>query len=383
LKDEIVEAKKSLEDRSRCIYYRNEQNISCSVRITTDLAKTILFRLDTKFELMFGGFLSKVLDNGFGDASLGRTSASLFLDPRLRDWFLGMKKYSRSHWWEELQKWCQKVTELRESEDEVNKLPEVEEERRRSPKRFKTGAVMKRSKEVSNQSDTILKKYDEMEVVFPCSDEGINIFDQFMGKEQEVLNPFSWWEKTVESYPSMEPLRKAAMIALTFQLASAFSESQFSFAERITSGVRASTGVKTLNIYQFVRFNSEVIKEELYKSFEEIHENASDYAKLIDEKNENFLKYVNEEEDSEIFSEVESISSISTIKSLTRQCPICNDTTLKRMERTELDKSLNITCDEEDCKRKGEPLSNCDEFYACIACDEYDICKLCYDKKSQ
>jgi|GEM_PF-2450579 len=385
LQSEINEANKSMTEKNYFIYFINEKRDTCAVRITTDLAKGILSRLETKFDAMFGGFIRKMTNKNFYSNSLDRLSASLFLDPRLRDWFLGKKKYTKGSWWEGVKDWYRQlvVNDSEVSEDELSLISsEIEQDKNTLPQRFKTGTVMKRLKQTVNSEDAVLENYDKIEIVFPNFKKEVNIFDQFMGKDDEVLNPFEWWKKAVASYPSLEPLRKAAMIALTFQLASAFSESQFSFAERITCGVRASIGEKTLNVNQFVRFNTEVIKKELYDSFEGIHENALHYSRLIEEKNNNFMRYVHEDK-SEIFNEEDSVASESTIEVFERQCPICNDTTLEKMERQSLDDSLVITCDVEGCERQNEPLTNTDTFYACTVCDEYDICKLCYDKKSQ
>ena len=84
-------------------------------------------------------------------------------------------------------------------------------------------------------------------------------------KLKEKHCPLKFFRKLVQQQPQLEVIAKVGRKYLTFQRASAYSESIFSHAEIITTNRRSSCGVKRLNQRQFVRHNLETVEDEFEK----------------------------------------------------------------------------------------------------------------------
>ncbi len=94
-----------------------------------------------------------------------------------------------------------------------------------------------------------------------------NPFIKLLSNAEENCS-FKWWTKKLEDHNGLEDACRAARRRLSMQLASSFSESQFSHTTFITSGRRNRTGTEYLKILQ-VRFNLKLVMEDINKKLKE------------------------------------------------------------------------------------------------------------------
>ena len=156
----------------------------------------------------------------------------------------------------------------------------------RKKKRFKLGERSYRQtstqKESLNSKTELLKKYESCMVSVQD-----NVYDSFI-EEKDPLDPFIWWNKVLKNNSSLLPVAKTAFKLLTKQLATAFSESQFTSAKKNTSAKSSRRQVISLNSRQFVRYNIHLVREEFDAQLENLEEHNVFYTECVEDLNREF-----------------------------------------------------------------------------------------------
>ena len=124
------------------------------------------------------------------------------------------------------------------------------------------------------------------------------------------------------SHDDLLPLAKSAFVLLSRQLASSFSESQFTSAKTITSGTSARTGTKTLNARQFVKYNLHIVRKEFDEHLHDMEKNSAFYTECISQLGDEFRNEVTRRHE-HFFSVDDTAESESRSTTSPKMCEKC------------------------------------------------------------
>ncbi len=204
----------------------------------------------------------------------------------------------------------------------------------------------------------------------------INPFMCFVKKE-DPEDPFLFWEKITKVDPSLKDVKRTGLRLLGIQTSSAFSESQFSNAKQLTSGLRASTGLFTLNSNQFIKLNFHLVEDKFLKELSTIPVRAKALSKVTDDLQAQIgaTIMVQEIEERELAGTMDEDDE-SSIASIRKCCPGCGHYALEEFNTSQF--KGTISCDVHNCQKKGEAFARNSNFIGCTRCGEIDICTECY-----
>ena len=402
LLNDIKEAKTSE------IEFEGENKKLYSTKITLSLPKKMLKRLEKNFKAAFGKYLdvfTEGLDSVYYETFTEKEQlAAVYLDPRFRDYYFE----SKNDPFKVLMRNAARKTIVL-VENEVNQEPRptlmpgliqtdsvpvrrsprrapvddittpteaVNEATQRISKRFKVGERNYSNSPVHednfvDQRDILLKRYEKLNIMTQT-----NVFNSFIEKE-DPLDPFKWWNEVLETHEELLPLAKSAFVLMSRQLASSFSEAQFTSAKTITSGTSARTGTKTLNARQFVKYNLQIVRKDFDDHLHEMESNSAFYTECISQLGDEFRNEVTRMHE-EFFSIDDTADSESGSTASPKMCEKCHSFGMIIYEAKDF--SNDIKCDYRGCERDGASFGRDEQFVGCSSCGEWDICLDCHKK---
>ena len=186
-------------------------------------------------------------------------------------------------------------------------------------------------------------------------------------------------------------------------LSSSFSEAQFSHATFIASGRRNRTGVRYLNIKQFVKFNYAIIEEAFELRKGDLDAQRAFFKQIVNALHEGFESNAekalqelgfdsdegqgdSEEEKTadELSTEAENHDTdedlLSSHSEELGMCPKCNTYSMQKFKVADFPED-EIACDNQSCKRKKKVLNASEFFMGCTtaSCELFDECLVCHE----
>lgn len=175
----------------------------------------------------------------------------------------------------------------------------------------------------------------------------------------QTVCPFQWWEQTVKDNAELKVVADLARLMLAHPRTSSLSEFIFSYGGSQTSGKRSMLSSKRLHARQIIKFNHKLVKDNDWEELPKVVSSVREWSK------KGYGRWQTKEEtDAYLIREV--------------TCASCTNVQLTRMKCTAAYAGV-VCCDSQNCVQDIRKIVEGAYFYACKNCDQFDICRGCYD----